>query len=88
MITDKYLPFCVLSVGIVPVQVSAFMYGMFVGKALEKHGLSIKSTVTKVEEEEIMAEMERMKHFHNDILGNGLRDSKEKPDDGETKSKR
>ena len=74
MITDKYLPFCVLSVGIVPVQVSAFMYGMFVGKALEKNGLNIKSILSKVDKDEIMREMERNVGFHNGLLGDNLRE--------------
>ena len=36
-ISDNYLPFSILSVGVIPIQVSAFMYGLFVGKAIEKH---------------------------------------------------
>ena len=89
MITDKYLPFCVLSVGITPVQVSAFMYGLFVGKGFEKHGLSIKSTVSKMTKDELDAELKKNSSFHEGILGKSLgKDPEEKPDDGEPQGKR
>ena len=89
LITDKYLPFCVLSVGIIPVQVSAFMYGMFVGKALEKHELAIKAGITKVSKEDVMKEIERNMNFHNGILGDNIKDGfSEKPDDDSEKRKR
>ena len=87
MITDKYLPFCVLSVGIVPIQVSAFMYGLFVGKALDKHDLSIKSKVEKMTKDEIVEELKRHSNFHEGILGNNI-NPKEKNDDGEPQGKR
>ena len=83
MLTDKYLPFCVLSVGIVPPQVSAFMYGVFVGKALEKHGLSIKATVKKVDKEYIIEEMKKFSSFHDGILGNTSKDNPREKDDDE-----
>lgn len=81
-VTENYLPFCVLSVGIVPIQVSAFMYGLFVGKAIEKHGLKIKQTVTKVDKETILKEIEKNIDYYNGLMGDNLRDKfKEKPDD-------
>ena len=88
MITDTYLPFCVLSVGITPIQVSAFMYGLFIGKGIEKHGLSIKSTISKMTKEELDIELKKNASFHNGILGTHVReDPKEKTDDGETQGK-
>jgi len=83
MIGENYLPFCVLSVGIIPIQVSAFMYGLFVGKALEKHGAKIKPTVTKVDKETIMKEIEKNINYYNGLLGDNLKDKFEgDKDDG------
>lgn len=47
VIRDKYLPFSCIAVGLPPVQVSAFLYGCFVGRAMEKKKLTvhIKSTI-------------------------------------------
>jgi hypothetical protein len=57
-ITDKYLPFAALSVGIMPIQISAFIFGLFLGKALEKHGLTIKLITEKVDREIMLKEIE------------------------------
>ena len=81
-LTEKYLPFCALSVGITPIQVSAFMYGLFVGKAIDKHGLTIKSAVTKMTKDEIVEELRRHQAYTDGILGKDSK-NKEKPDDGE-----
>lgn len=74
-ITDNYLPFCVLSVGIIPIQVSAFMYGLFVGKALEKHDAKVKPIVTKVDKDTIMHEIEKNINYYNGLLGDNLKDN-------------
>jgi hypothetical protein len=74
-ISDNYLPFCVLSVGIIPIQVSAFMYGLFVGKALEKHGAKIKTNITKVDKDTIMREIEKNINYYNGLLGDNLKDN-------------
>jgi hypothetical protein len=87
MIQDKYLPFCVLSVGIVPTQVSAFMYGMFVGKALEKHKLKIKSGVSKVCKDDIRKEIEKNINYYNGILGDNIKDKSEEDDNGRSSQK-
>jgi hypothetical protein len=74
-VTDNYLPFCVLSVGIIPIQVSAFMYGLFVGKALEKHDAKVKPVVTKVDKDTIMREIEKNINYYNGLLGDNLKDN-------------
>jgi len=58
LISDTYVPFSFLSVGTLPVQISSFMFGLFVGKALEKHGLKIKLTRKHVKKEEMLKELE------------------------------
>lgn len=73
-ITETYLPFSVLSVGIIPIQVSAFMYGLFVGKALEKHSLKVKPILTKVDKESIMREIEKNIDYYNGLMGDSLSD--------------
>ena len=42
VIRDKYLPFSCIAVGLPPVQVSAFLYGCFVGRAMEKKALTVQ----------------------------------------------
>lgn len=58
IVSENYLPFSFLSVGTLPVQISAFMFGIFVGKALEKHGLKIKLDKESVSKDEIMKHLE------------------------------
>ena len=81
-ISDNYLPFSILSVGVIPIQVSAFMYGLFVGKAIEKHGLTVKSIVTKVDKDTILKDIERNINYYNGLMGGSLRDHlREEKDD-------
>lgn len=89
LMTETYLPFSVLSVGIIPIQVSAFMYGLFVGKAIEKHGLKIKTTLTKVDKESIMKDIEKNIDYYNGLFGDSLKDKfKEHRDDDPKKDTR
>ena len=80
--TDKYLPFCILSVGMNPIQVSAFMYGLFAGKGFEKHGLKLKIDSTKVDKDTIIKEMEACEKQYKGLLGFDKTDKfKERKDD-------
>ena len=58
LISEQYLPFSFLSVGTLPVQISSFMFGLFVGKALEKHGLKIKLDKTHIVKDQMLNELE------------------------------
>lgn len=58
LISEQYLPFSFLSVGLLPVQISAFMYGVFVGKALEKHALKLKLDKTHVAKDDMLKDLE------------------------------
>ena len=81
-VAEKYLPFCVLSVGVVPVNVSAFMYGMFVGKAMAKHNLSIKNISIHADKNAVMDEIEKNMDYYNGLLGDNIKDNfKENKDD-------
>lgn len=83
-ISDDYLPFCALSVGIVPMQVSAFMYGLFVGKALEKHKLKVNSKTQKVDKETIIKEIEKNITYYNGLAGDSLNKQFGEPNKDET----
>jgi hypothetical protein len=85
LVTENYLPFCVLSVGIIPVQVSSFMFGLFVGKALEKHGLKIDSSSIKVDKDTMIKEIETSMNYYNGLMGENLRDQKERRDNDRDK---
>jgi hypothetical protein len=41
IVRDKYLPFSCVAVGLPPDRVSAFLYGCFVGRAMEKKGVTV-----------------------------------------------
>ena len=58
IISETYVPFSFLSVGTLPVQISSFMFGLFVGKALEKHGLKIKLERSHIGKDEMLKELE------------------------------
>lgn len=79
-ISEKYLPFCVLSVGVVPVNVSAFMYGLFIGKAMEKHALSLKNFSVHTDKNTIMSEIEQNMNYYNGLLGDNLKENKDDHD--------
>lgn len=53
IIKHKYLPFSCLAVGLVPSNVSAFVYGCFVGRALEKSKIKVETNVCEIDREEI-----------------------------------
>ena len=41
VLRDKYLPFSSIAVGLSPDRVSSFMYGCFIGRAMEKKGVTV-----------------------------------------------
>ena len=43
IIKDKYFPFACLASGLVPSQASAFVYGCFVGRTMEKKKITVQS---------------------------------------------
>ena len=49
IIMDKYLPFSCIAVGLPQVQSSAFLYGCFVGRAMEKKHLSVHTKQTIID---------------------------------------
>lgn len=84
LMEDRYLPFSVLSVGVVPLQVSAFMYGLFVGKALSKNNVQIKISATKVNKEDMVKEIESNMDYYDGVIGNALKNKlKESADDSD-----
>jgi hypothetical protein len=88
-ISDNYLPFCVLSVGVAPMQVSAFMYGLFVGKAMEKHKLKVQMSSTKIDKDTMLKDIQKNTDSFDGLLGDNFRDKpKENNDDGGQKKPR
>ena len=77
IIVDKYLPFSCLAVGLVPSYASAFMYGCFVGRAMEKKKITVdvksgpidKKTMTQTIKNDIESQMgwlgNMLKHIDN-----------------------
>ena len=82
-ISNKYLPLGVLSVGITPLQISAFLYGLFVGKALEKNKVKVKIEEKKVSKDKIIKVMDDSMQDYSKILNDLIEESK--PNDQEKK---
>jgi len=53
VIFSKYVPFSCLAVGLTPSQSSAFVYGCFVGRAMEKNKISIDSKMEPIDRNKI-----------------------------------
>jgi hypothetical protein len=53
IISNKYLPFSCLAVGLVPSQASAFVYGCFVGRAMERKGVTVAAEEGPINQKEI-----------------------------------
>ena len=66
VIRNKYLPFSCLAVGLVPSQASAFLYGCFVGRAMEGQNLKITAQTSKIDKK-LMAK--KMKKNIRDQMG-------------------
>ena len=49
IIFKKYVPFSCLAVGLTPTQSSAFVYGCFVGRAMEKNNICIESKISTID---------------------------------------
>jgi hypothetical protein len=53
VIKEKYLPFSCVAVGLPPIQASAFLYGCFVGRAMEKAGIKVKTDKAIIDKKEL-----------------------------------
>jgi len=69
IINDKYFPFSVLSVGASPIQVSSFLFGLFVGRAITKAKLDIKIEDKKLTEEETTEAMKNNMKYYRKLFG-------------------
>lgn len=58
VITEKYYPLGIISVGTSPIQLSAFLYGLFIGRAMEKGKLDITIKKKKLDKKEILQLMQ------------------------------
>ena len=70
-ISDEYLPLAVCSIGLVPTAIGAYLFGLFVGKAMEKHGIKIKNKIKDISKEDIMIKLEEESifPFNDEIFG-------------------
>jgi len=55
IIAEEYLPFASLAVGTAPLQLGAFIYGVFVGKIMEKNNLKINITSDSISEKKALS---------------------------------
>ena len=59
MLKAKFLPLSILSVGPANGHVSAFLYGFFVSRALERNGLKVHHESKKVSKDDIVKEINK-----------------------------
>jgi hypothetical protein len=63
VIREKYLPLSCLSVGLIPSQASAFLYGCFVGRAMEKNKITVSTKEQDIDKDEMARQMKKnIKH--------------------------
>lgn len=55
VIRNKYLPFSCVAVGLPPKEASAFLFGVFVGRAMQKDNLTAIATESRIDKK-VMAE--------------------------------
>ena len=74
LISEKYLPFSMIAVGLSTTSASAFMYGVFVGRQLEKNGIRIEAKSSLIDRNEITAKVKKsisqQMNFFKSILRN------------------
>jgi len=61
IIVNKYLPLSCLAVGLIPSYASAFVYGCFVGRAMEKKNIIVDSKTGPIDKKDVA------KQIKNDI---------------------
>jgi len=70
IIKNKYLPFSYLSIGLIPSQASAFLFGCFVGRALEKNKITVHTEVTEIDKNMVEKKVkDDIKHQMNWLSG-------------------
>ena len=86
VIFDKYVPFSCLAVGLTPSQSSAFVYGCFVGRSMEKNKVSIDAKEGPIDKKNITKQIRDDIKSQMGYLGNMLEEMNlidEKDDDNE-----
>ena len=72
LVINKYLPFSMVAVGLSPTSASAFMYGVFVGRQLEKNKITIEADTSLIDKNEITSKVKssisRQMNFFKNIL--------------------
>lgn len=83
VIKNKYLPFSCLAVGLVPSHASAFVYGCFVGRAMEKMKIIVNANEGPIDKKNMAQQIKSDIENQMGWLGNMLReiDKMEKEDD-------
>ena len=86
VIFEKYVPFSCLAVGLTPSQSSAFVYGCFVGRSMEKNKVLIDSKMGPIDKKNITKQIREDIKSQMGYLGNMLEEMNlvdEKDDDNE-----
>ena len=86
VIFEKYVPFSCLAVGLTPSQSSAFVYGCFVGRSMEKNKVLIDSKMGPIDKKNITKQIREDIKSQMGYLGNVLEEMNlidEKGDDNE-----
>ncbi len=81
-VSEKYLPFSVLAVGITPIQISAFLYGVFAGKAMEKNKVKLIAQEKNISKDNILKKMEKNLGKYTELFGDIMKEKKNDKEKG------
>ena len=89
IIKEKYLPFSCVAVGLPPREASAFLFGVFVGRAMQKDGLVVSCNENKIDKKVIASKVKesinkQIKWFRNLRKQIDKAEGEEKEPDGKT----
>lgn len=84
-ISKKYFPFSVLAVGITPIQISAFLYGVFIGKALEKNRVKLVINEKKISKDIVLKKMEKNLENYTELFKDIVKKEKNDGKKGNTR---
>jgi len=87
LISSKYLPFSCLAVGLIPSHASAFVYGCFVGRAMEKKGLKVVSREQPIDQKDMAKQIKNDIHAQMNWLSNMLKHIDKETEDGKANDK-
>ena len=89
ILSEKYVPFAILCNGLDSERVAAFLFGIFIERAMKKHDISISSEMQPLSKEEILSKIEQNSNDYMTMLKDVISlQAKRRPTDAGKKKKK